>query len=121
MDTEETSTSDAGRAWYDGKVYKSLLAAFSILRWVIVAIVFGFGVYIYQRDVNAQQTVSTVDLQREQVSLRKTMDDRTAARDKQMEKMLTREVYEAYHSADVQRMERMEKLLEQIMEHQSRP
>ncbi len=114
MDIEKASTSESASAWYEGRVYKSFLAAFSIIRWVIVAAVFGLGVYMYQRDVNAQQTVNVGDLDRKYSRLEQTVNENRQAEEKHAEKMLTREVYEAYHNADAQRMDRIEKSLEMI-------
>lgn len=104
--------------WYDGKFYKSCLAAFAVLRWVIVAGVFAFGAYIYQRDVNAQQTVNLVDVKREQDQLRATFTEYKMDAERQFQtlrkEMLTRELYEVYRKGDSERLERIEKSLEII-------
>lgn len=116
----ETSTEKEMTSWYDGKFFKGCLAVMPFIRWAIVAAMFIFGAYMYQRDTNAAQRINVVDLKRELDSTNKKIEERGLARDKQMEKMLTREVFEAYHSADIQRMERIENMLQQILEHQSR-
>lgn len=100
--------------WSEGRTWKNAKAIFSVARWTIAAVFLALSIYYTQRETNAQQTVSVADVQKEQVAIRKEMDSRSTARDKQMERVLTREVFEAYHSADMQRMDRIEKLIEQI-------
>lgn len=122
-----TSTSTeitSKRSWRDGPVFKTLEALRPWIQWTIIIVMGVFVFYQSQRDTNAQNAVSVSDLQREQVAIRKEMDQRAAARDRQINgmetKMLTREVYEAYHKGDVDRMDRMEKMIEQLLERQSR-
>jgi hypothetical protein len=51
-------------------------------------------------------------------------DTRAAARDRQLEKIdkevFKTAIFEAYHKADVERMNRIEKTLERILENQSK-
>ena len=79
-----------------------------------------FFLFWSQRDTNAQQTFSVVDIKREQDSLKRIADDRWATRNIEFTEMrktvLTREVYEAYHKSDQERMDRIEKMLMQLIE-----
>lgn len=108
----------SGSMWYETKTYKSLAAFVALFRWVVVGAVFLFGVYLYQRDINAQQAISVVDLQRDLNETKKAVSDYKSDTDKQLQSirkdMLTRELYEAYRAADVERMARIEKLVEAV-------
>lgn len=107
--------------WYEGKLFKSCIALMPFIRWGIVAAMFLTGLYLYQRDTNAQTIVNVADVKRDQDALRKQIADMKEQRDRQLDgmdkKMLTREVYEAYHTADSQRMDRMEKMMEQLIQN----
>lgn len=102
--------------WYDGKFYKSVLAVFAVMRWIIVAVVFTFGIYMYQRDVNAQQTIDGRSLKGEIENIKQTIEERKAERDKQMEKVLTRDVFEAYYKALNERLDRIERTQDAILQ-----
>lgn len=91
-------------------------------RWAIVLAMFIFGAYIYQRDTNAQQVFNIGDMKRDHETLRSRVNELKDLRDKQFEEMnrkiLTREVFEAYHKVDSERLDRMEKVVEQILDRQ---
>lgn len=112
---ETVADEHAKPPWYESATYKSCLAAAAVLRWVIVAVVFSFGAYMYQRDVNAQQTVNVGDLDRRYTALAKTLDERTAARDKQMERLVTTERFDERTTNISQRLERIEARQEEIL------
>jgi hypothetical protein len=113
-----SSTDGIAVAWYDGKFYKSCMAIFPFVRWAIVIGFFIFGLYLYQRDTNAQQTVSVSDIQREQNIAKAAFSEYKSANDQQFQQLrrevLTRELFEAYRAADMERIARMEKSLEAI-------
>lgn len=113
-----TTTDGIAVAWYDGKFYRSIKELLPWFRWVIVGIMFAVGVYIYQRDTNAQQTVSVQDIQREQATAKAVLSEYKVKTEEQFQQlrreMLTRELFEAYRAADIERMNRMEKSLEMI-------
>jgi hypothetical protein len=113
---DNPSTPKEQPAWYDGKFFKSCQAAMPFVRWGIIAAMFLSGVYMYQRDTNAAANVNLLDLQKGQESIKLDIIQRAATRDRQFDdvkkQMLTREVFEAYHESDKQRMERIEKMLE---------
>lgn len=77
------------------------------------------GYWLYARDAQTVQAQSIKELQSGQKSIEKVMEDRTAKRDQQLSELqkqiLTRELYEAYHKADIERMDRIEKLLEKLL------
>lgn len=78
------------------------------------------GYWLYTRDAQTVQAQELRDVKTGQKQLEKVMDERTLKRDQQLNEMknqmLTRELYEAYHKGDIERMERMEKMLERILE-----
>lgn len=118
-DIHSTQTPDK-TPWRDSEWFQNCLALMPLVRWGIVAAMFLFGVYLYQRDTNAASTVNIADLKSGQESMKAEMARRVADRDKQIEElrraMLTREVFEAYHQADKLRMERIEQLLNRLLE-----
>jgi hypothetical protein len=124
--TTETTEVTTGRrrSWRDSAAWLTLEAVRPYLSWVVMIAMATFMLYQGQHDANAQNTISVIDLQRDQKALRATIDERRTERDKQIDglqtKMLTREVFEAYHASDAQRMERIEKMMEQMLEHQTR-
>lgn len=109
--------------WFDGTAYRSCVAIWPFFRGAVWIGLIIFSYYLYQRDTVAAQGMSLADLKREQVSMKQEMLDRRLDRDKQMAgfegKMLTREVFEAYHKADSDRMDRMENLIGQILQHEA--
>lgn len=56
------------------------------------------GLYLYQRDTNAQQVINLSDLQRKQDVLQKTLDDRWTNRNKEMSELkggiVTKEIFD---------------------------
>ena len=89
------------------------------MQWGVVVVVGLFGIYAYQRDTNAANTVNVNDLQRRIDGMEATVKSNRADIDRQTadmkREMLTKEVFEAYHATDQQRFERMEKMLEQLL------
>lgn len=118
----DPTNNSTSQAWYDGKFFKSCMALLPLFRWLIVLAMFLAGVYVYQRDTNAASVVNIADLQRGQESIKLDILNRAAARDKQLEdvkrQMLTREVFEAYHESDKQRLERIESMIQRLLEHE---
>lgn len=90
------------------------------IQWAFTLItaltVFGLS----QREAQTAQSSEIMRIISEQKAIRDQMNEHKTEREKQItdlrESVLTKEVFEAYHSNDVQRMERMEKMLEQILQ-----
>ena len=105
-------------SWRDGPVFKTLEALRPWLQWLVIVVMFFGGMYLYQRDTNTQQTVSVADTQKELLSAKRSFDDYKEATEKRFkfleDKVLTRELYEAYRAADTERMMRIEKSIEAI-------
>lgn len=114
-----TTQTDAPARWADQTWYQNCVAVMVFVRWIIVVCMFLAGYYVYQRDVNAAQAVNVVDLKREQSELKKVVEQNKAERDRQLDEikrtMLTRELYEAYHANDVQKIEAIQKMVEQLI------
>lgn len=107
-----------GTAWYDSKTYKSLVAFIGLVRWLVVAIVFTGGVYIYQRDTNAQSSVNVLDVARETKDLRALMDERMRGRDAQFSDLKNTTVsivqFRAEFDALNKRLDRIEVALDRM-------
>lgn len=107
-----------GTAWYDSKTYKSLVAFIGLVRWLVVAIVFTGGVYIYQRDTNAQSSVNVLDVARETKDLRALMDERMRVRDAQFSDLKNTTVstvqFRAEFDALNKRLDRIEVALDRM-------
>jgi uncharacterized protein HemX len=88
------------------------------LVWAICLTIGGYWLYV--RDSQTVQAQEVKELKQGQKTIEKTMEDRKQERDKQFqelkEMMLTKEVFNVYHKADTERMERMEKMLERLLE-----
>lgn len=106
---------------------KGFLAGFlrvlPIIQWSLT-IVIAIGLFILsQRDSQTVQAQDTRDNQKRIEQVERKMDERKADRDRQFDELkrtiLTREVYDAYHNADNERMNRMEKMMEKILENQN--
>jgi hypothetical protein len=78
------------------------------------------GYWLYNRDTQTVQAQEIRDAKQKIDSLESAIEKNRGERDRQLDvinqKMLTKEVFEAYHNNDVQRMERMEKVMERILE-----
>ncbi|HEX3100636.1 MAG TPA: hypothetical protein VHQ01_02530 [Pyrinomonadaceae bacterium] len=107
-----------GVPWEERPWVKNFKMAFSVARWVVITAVLGFGIYMTQRDTNAQQSINVADVKRELVETQRQVAENKLRTEEQIQaidkKMLTRELYEAYRMADVERMARIEKSIEMI-------
>ena len=76
------------------------------------------------RDAQTVQASEITRIVNEQKAVRDLMNERKTERDKQLDELkkviLTKDVFDAFHNNDVARMERMERMLQQILEHQNR-
>lgn len=98
-----------------------MLPLINIAASVIIAI----GLFaVATRDAQTVQASEINRIINEQKSLRDLMNERKGERDKQVEElkkiMLTKDIFDAYHQNDVQRMERIEKMLQQLLEKPDR-
>lgn len=103
------------RTWF-----KNLATLGGVIRWAIVLVGLVGGYYIYQRDINAQNTVSIDAINAKVESVAQSVEKNRTVREQQIDEikriMLTRELYEAYHEADKRQMERIEETLKRILE-----
>lgn len=104
--------------WYESKAYKSFMAFVALVRWIVVAVVFAFGVYLYQRDVNAQSSESLADTAREVKALRDLIDERKRLTDGQYTDLKTTTVDKALFIAQFdalnKRLDRIEATLDRV-------
>lgn len=107
-----------GSAWYESKSYKSFMAFVALVRWVVVALVFSFGVYLYQRDVNAQSTVSVADTAKEVKAVRELIEERRRLTDGQYNDLKattpTTALVNAQFDALNKRLDRIEAALDRV-------
>ena len=94
-----------------------------IVQWALT-IVIAIGLFaVSQRDSQTVQGHEIRETQEKVKAVESEMDRRRDEREKQMEEMkrtvLTREVFEAYHKADQERMTRLEKMIERLLENQT--
>lgn len=105
-------------SWRDGPVFKTLEALRPWMQWALIVIMAAFVYYQSQRDTNAQQSISVADTQKELTAAKRSLDDYKEATEKRFkfleDRVLTRELYEAYRAADTARMARIEQSLEAI-------
>ncbi len=101
------------RTWF-----RNTKAVAAVFRWMVIVVLAIGGYYIYQRDVNAATAVNVTDLDRRQKATETRLDKLDSDTKQKIElietKMLTRELYEAYHKLDAEKMDRMEQSLERI-------
>lgn len=94
--------------------------ALPIANWVFNLAMFIGIALLASHDSAKDQTTQINEIKAGQQQLKETIETRKTERDKQFDEikkiMLSRDVFEAYHSNDVQRMERIEKTLEQLAE-----
>jgi hypothetical protein len=102
MDIHTTSSSteitDARYTWRDSQLFQTAEALRPWLQWAMIGLLALSGMYLYQRDTNAQQVVNVGELQRKHDILQKTFEERTAAQDKRItelkDTMVTQELFE---------------------------
>ena len=107
------------KSWFSDLSWKT--AIICALLSVIVGGSSGAGIV-------ATKAVQTNGISQDQADVRyltkSEADQRAAARDRQIEKfekeVFKTAIFEAYHKADVERMDRIEKTLERILENQSK-
>ena len=95
-----------------------------VLQWgLTIACAVAFFI-LATRDAQTVQASEINRIVNEQKATRDLMTERKNERDKQVEElkriMLTKDIFDAYHQNDVQRMERIEKMLQQILEKPER-
>jgi hypothetical protein len=92
----------------------------SLIQWILmVAMIIG-GYLLYQRDTATVQAQTIRDLQAGQTETKKTIEDRKKERDTQFleleRKILTKEMFDIYQKNNSERMDRIEKMLEKLLE-----
>lgn len=97
----------------------AFLRVLPVIQWAMT-IAIAIAVFaLTTRDTQQVQSSEIGRILRDQQDIRATMAERKTEREKQIEElkreMLTKQVFEAYHSADLQRLERIEKMLEEIL------
>lgn len=104
--------------------FSGFLTYLPVVNWVLTIAV---AVGMFALSTRDNQTVQASEITRiinEQKAVRDQINERKTERDKQIEElrrvMLTREVFDAYHAADAERMTRMEKMMEQLLSNQTR-
>jgi hypothetical protein len=111
------SVSD-GSAWYETKAYKSLVAMCRVGVFVVAIGSFCFGAYLYQRDVNAQSSVSVADTARDLKAVRDLMEERKRQSDSQFGDLrnstVTIAVFNAQFEALNKRLDRIEVALDRM-------
>jgi hypothetical protein len=120
--TPKKTTTRRAVKWSEQAWYQNCMAVMPFVRWAAVIISLALGYYVYQRDVNAAQAVNVTQLKADQDTLKRTVELNRTEREKQfdemekkLDKMLTRELYEAYHATDQEKFDRLEKLLTQLL------
>ena len=95
-----------------------------VLQWAMTIAVAVAVFALTTRDAQTVQASEITRIVNEQKAVRDLMTERKTERDKQFDELkkvvLTKDVFDAFHNNDVARMERMERMLQQILEHQNR-
>ena len=91
---------------------RNLKAAFSIIRFTVVILVAAMTYYVYQRDVNAQ---ASYNLQSVQKDIQQTKDDLKTHEAFSNSTYVTRAESDAKFQATIQRLDRIETTLNQIL------
>src|SRR6187402_1584533 len=103
--------------------FKSVMAIMPIVRSGVVVVAMMLSglatYYIYQQNVNAQQIADIGELKKEQQRIDEGMKANKVIRDQQVDEikrtMLTKDVFEAKSEAASQRLDRIEKMVEQLL------
>lgn len=102
---------------------KGVLQYWSIVQGICTVII---AVAVFGLSFRDSQTVQAQDVRENKqqiLALQLLVDSNKRDREKQLEelkgKVLTKDVFEAYHQNDVARMERIEKLCEQMLQSQN--
>lgn len=107
-----------GSVWYESKAFKSLIALSVIVRWVVIGMIFIGGIYMYQRDVNAQTGMSVADIGREEKLLREVVEQNRKDTIDQLSDIkkstLTIDLFNARFDAMNRRLDRLESALDRI-------
>ncbi len=113
-DAIHITNSTEGKPIEDRTWFRNAKAGAALLRWIVIVGLAIGGYYVYQRDVNAATAVNVVDLKNEQGRLATRLDKFEIEHRQALDRVLTRELYEAYRKADIERMNRIEITLERI-------
>lgn len=93
-----------------------------IIQWALTIVIAIFVFVLSQRDSQTVQAQDIRDTAKRVDMMERDREKSKAERDRQLEELkktiLTREVYDAYHNADTERMNRLEKMVERILENQ---
>lgn len=126
MDVHTTSTTDITDrlSWRDRAFFKNMEALRPWMSYLMMAIMAVFMIYQSQRDTNAQNTVTNVELAKGQQSIKDEMASRKQFVDQQLTEiranLVTSKEFQAWKDAVNQRMDWQDRMLTQILEHQVR-
>lgn len=95
-----------------------------VIQWALT-IALGVGVFaLSQRDLQATQAATVTDTKNRVQNIESYIEKRKEERDKQLadikNEMLTKEVFDAYHKNDTERMKRIEDMVEKLLENRNR-
>jgi hypothetical protein len=91
--TETTTTTEVRadgpdpRTWRDSEAFKKAEALRPWLQWLLIAVMAIGSLYMYNRDANAEQSVSLHDLEARQSRTETIIATKTAERDRQMSEL----------------------------------
>jgi hypothetical protein len=71
-------------SWRDSEAFKKAEALRPWLQWLLIGIMAVGSLYMYNRDTNAEQTVSLKDLEQRQARTDQTITAKSAERDRQI-------------------------------------
>lgn len=112
------------RSWRDSSFFKSMEAARPWLSYLTMIVMAAFMLYQSQRDTNAQNNVTNTELAAGQKTIREDITARKVIVDAQFSEikgeMVTEKVFQARIDAINQRMDWQDRMLTQILEHQSK-
>lgn len=96
--TDISNEEEPKQSWRQSPLFQSLEALRPWMQWGLILVMAIGGLYLYQRDTNAQQVINLSDLQRKQDVLQKTLDDRWTNRNKEMSELkggiVTKEIFD---------------------------
>ena len=116
--------SETSRKIDEKSFVNNFLKYMPLMQWVMTIIIAIAVVALSQRDSQTAQAQTVAETKNRVTSIEQAIDKKSEARDRQIDsfrkEILTREVFDAYHKADSDRMDRVEKMIQQLLENNNR-
>lgn len=119
--TTEIRDANTKPKWIESPFFQTMERLRPWLQWAMVGLFALGSIYLYNRDVSAEQTVSLADLQRTQAQMKQSISDNATERKQDIAEvrssMVTKELFDERTQAIKERLDTIDQRNKEILDH----